>query len=174
MRLVFVPLLLAALAAPAAADEPLVTTGELVMTKKGPAFRGQSRAADGAATASFDVKQKSYGATLHREHLVPGQDVRLGGGARELELTARSTAADGAAIESRWVLSGKARRNKTKRAVGEHRRNGRLVVREEVTVTRKRAVREVTTFGKRGATVRREELKRSKAKANAKAKRGRR
>lgn len=161
MRFALAVALVTALAGKAAADE-LVTTGELVMTKKGPAFRGASRApGSSGAAASFDVEQKAYGASLHRENVGPGQDVWLGGGARELELTARSTGADGAQLESRWVLSGKARRSKTKRAVGEHRRAGALIAREVVTVTRKRAVREITTFGKRGATVRREELRRA-------------
>ena len=171
MRLALVVVLVTALAGKAAAGEPLVTTGELVMTKKGPAFRGASRAAgEGKPAASFEVEQKSYGASLHLENVAPGQDVRLGGGPRELELTARSTGADGAPIESTWVLTGVAKRSKTKRAVGEHRRNGRLVVREVVTVTRKRAVREITTFGK-DTTVRREELRRATKKQARRGKR---
>ena len=171
MRLALVVGLVTALAGKATADE-LVTTGALVMTKKGPAFRGSSRAAGAQGpAASFDVKQKSYRTSLHRENLEPGQDVRLGGGAREMELSARSTGADGAALESTWVLSGKAKRSKTKRAVGEHRRDGRLVAREVITVKRKSAVREVTTYGERGAQVRREELRRASKKQARRGKR---
>lgn len=157
----FVLVALMSIASDAAADDPLEVSGQLVTTRKGPAFRGAARARGAASeAATFDLKQRSYGVTLDREQLTADQDVSLGGGAREMVLRAT----DGVR-EVVWTLSGRppgTGRGRAARGRAEHRVGGRLVQVEDVVVERKRAVHTVTRFPASGPPiVRREVLRRN-------------
>jgi hypothetical protein len=159
----FVVVALMSLASDAAADDPLEVSGGLVMTKKGPAFRGRAHGRGAASdAATFDLKQRSYGVTLDRQQLTGDQDVSLGGGAREMVLRA----ADGVR-EVVWTLSGKppsTGRGRAARGHAEHRVGGRLVQVEDVVVKRKRAVHTVTRFPSSGPPIVRREVLRKNGK----------
>ncbi|HET9318012.1 MAG TPA: hypothetical protein VFQ51_20630 [Vicinamibacteria bacterium] len=159
----FVVVALLSIARDAAADDPLEVSGQLVTTKKGPAFRGKARARGAASeAATFDLKQRSYGVTLDRKQLTGDQDVSLGGGAREMVLRAT----DGVR-EVVWTLSGKppgTGRGRAARGHAEHREAGRLVQVEDVVVKRKRAVHTVTRFPAAGPPIVRREILRKNGK----------